>query len=157
MSLNRGCVFFDNDFPPDHAYVAVSRFRTRAGVYHYGRQRRTDWLPVGEEAEEEQTRRGYESMSSSSDEEHDTTDSEDGPEDMEADSKSDDRVQEYMCMESDSENDQEGMFGDDHGGGDEYNPNLQALFGVEHETMFGEDYSVRTDETSDLSARDGSA
>ena len=76
MSLNRGC-FFDHDFPPDrgYAHVAVSRFRTRAGVYHYGRQRRTDWLPVGEEAEEEQTRRGYESISSSSEEEHFTTDS----------------------------------------------------------------------------------
>ena len=53
MTLNRGCVFFDLAFPPDrgYAYVAVSRFRTRAGVYHFGRYRRSDWLPVGEAVE----------------------------------------------------------------------------------------------------------
>jgi hypothetical protein len=74
MTLNRGCVFFDLDFPPDrgYAYVAVSRFRTRAGVYHFGRYRRSDWLPVGEAVEGEQTQRSYESMTSDSDEEHDS-------------------------------------------------------------------------------------
>ena len=74
MTLNRGCVFFDLAFPPDrgYAYVAVSRFRTRAGVYHFGRYRRSDWLPVGEAVEGEQTQRSYESMTSDSDEEHDS-------------------------------------------------------------------------------------
>ena len=77
MTLNRGCVFFDLDFPPDrgYAYVAVSRFRTRAGVYHFGRYRRSDWLPVGEAVEGEQTQRSYESMTSDSDEEHDSDES----------------------------------------------------------------------------------
>ena len=69
--------------------------------------------------------------------------------DSDDDRGSEDSVQEDMGMESDSENDKEGMFGDDHGGGDEYNPDLQAFF--EHETMFGEDHTMRTDETSDLS------
>jgi hypothetical protein len=78
MTLNRGCVFFDLAFPPDrgYAYVAVSRFRTRAGVYHFGRYRRSDWLPVGEAVEGEQTQRSYESMSSESDEEHDASEDE---------------------------------------------------------------------------------
>ena len=68
-------MFFDLAFPPDrgYAYVAVSRFRTRVGVYHFGRYRRSDWLPVGDAIEGEQTQRSYESMSSDSDEEHDSS------------------------------------------------------------------------------------
>ncbi len=73
MSLNRGCVFFDLGFPPErgYVYVAVSRFRTRAGVYHFGRYRRSDWLPVGEAKESEQTKTSYESLSGDSDEPYD--------------------------------------------------------------------------------------
>ena len=78
MTLNRGCVYFDLNFPPDrgYAYVAVSRFRTRVGVYHFGRYRRSDWLPVGDAIEGEQTQRSYESMSSDSDEERDSSEDE---------------------------------------------------------------------------------
>jgi hypothetical protein len=67
MSLTRGCIFFDLPFPPErgYAYVAVSRFRSRAGVFHFGRYRRTDWLPVGGVCTE-QTSRGLDSMSSDS-------------------------------------------------------------------------------------------
>jgi hypothetical protein len=67
MSLTRGCIFFDLPFPPErgYAYVAVSRFRSRAGVFHFGRYRRTDWLPVGG-VSTEQTARGLDSMSSDS-------------------------------------------------------------------------------------------
>jgi hypothetical protein len=67
MSLTKGCIFFDLPFPPErgYAYVAVSRFRSRAGVFHFGRYRRTDWLPVGG-VSTEQTARGLDSMSSDS-------------------------------------------------------------------------------------------
>ena len=37
------------------------------GVYLYGKVRRTDFLPVGEEQEEEVTERGYDSQSSDDD------------------------------------------------------------------------------------------
>ena len=106
MTLNKGCVFFDLAFPPDrgYAYVAVSRFRTRAGVYHFGRYRRSDWLPVGVEQVTEQTKRSYESMTSDSDEERDDS------------SESDiDSVEEEPTMwnhEADSSDDEErNMFG----------------------------------------------
>ena len=48
-TLTCGCLYFDHSYPPErgYGYVGVSRFKTRAGVYHYGRIRRTDWLPVG--------------------------------------------------------------------------------------------------------------
>ena len=36
-----------------HAYVAVSRFRRATGVFHYGRLRRSDWLPTVEQAGEQ--------------------------------------------------------------------------------------------------------
>ena len=32
-----------------YGYVAVSRFKVRTGVYVYGKLRRTDFLPVGED------------------------------------------------------------------------------------------------------------
>ena len=44
--------------------MAVSRFKTRAGCYLYGKLRRSDFLPVGPEQENEVLERGYESVSS---------------------------------------------------------------------------------------------
>ena len=41
------------------------------GLYHYGRLRRTDWLPVGEPRPHEQLTRGDASLSSGSDSESD--------------------------------------------------------------------------------------
>ena len=72
MTIDKGAIWFDLPFPPErgYAYVAVSRFRTRAGVFHYGRYRRTDWLPVGGDAENEQTKRGYNSQTSDSEPEY---------------------------------------------------------------------------------------
>ena len=32
-----------------YGYVGVSRFKRRTGVYLYGKLRRTDFLPVGED------------------------------------------------------------------------------------------------------------
>ena len=50
-SLSMGCIYFDHCYPPErgYGYVAASRFRSMAGLFHYGRIRRTDWLPVGPE------------------------------------------------------------------------------------------------------------
>ena len=66
-SLDQGCIYFDNKKYPagrGYAYVAVSRFRTRAGCHLYGRLRRSDFLPVGKEKDDEHIDRGYESMDS---------------------------------------------------------------------------------------------
>ena len=53
-----------------YGYVAVSRFSTRQGCYLFGKLRRTDFLPVGEEREDEVLeRKDFESMSSCSDSE----------------------------------------------------------------------------------------
>ena len=53
MSLHCGCVYFDHSYPPDpgYGYVAISRFRTRAGCFLYGRIRQTDFIPVGANAD----------------------------------------------------------------------------------------------------------
>ena len=55
-SLELGCIFFDQRWHHagrGYAYVAASRFKTRDGCFLYGKLRRTDFLPVGEEQEEE--------------------------------------------------------------------------------------------------------
>jgi len=64
-TLDHGCLWFDHCYPPErgYGYVAVSRFRSHAGVFHYGPVRRTDWLPVGGEADDEQLYRGLSSES----------------------------------------------------------------------------------------------
>ena len=51
-------------------YVAVSRFVSKKGCYLYGKLRRTDFLPVGEEREDEVLERGWDSVTSSEDSEH---------------------------------------------------------------------------------------
>ena len=47
-TMDLGALYFDHRYPPDfgYGYVAASRFRTAAGIYLYGRIRRTDFLPV---------------------------------------------------------------------------------------------------------------
>jgi len=68
-TLDAGCIWFDHCYPPErgYGYVAVSRFRTHAGVYHYGRIRRSDWLPVGGDPDYEQIYQGYESFEEAED------------------------------------------------------------------------------------------
>ena len=59
-----GCLYFDHAYPPErgYGYVGVSRFKTRQGVFHFGKFRRSDWLPVGGPGEPtEQVHRGAES------------------------------------------------------------------------------------------------
>ena len=67
-----GCVYFDQK--QHHAgcgygYVGVSRFKSRAGVHLYGKLRRTDFLPVGDDRDDEVLERGYSSANTSDDEE----------------------------------------------------------------------------------------
>ena len=47
-----------------YAYVACSRFKTRAGCYLYGKLRVSDFLPAGEAKEDEVLERGCYSVSS---------------------------------------------------------------------------------------------
>ena len=66
-TLQLGCLYFDHCYPPErgYGYVGVSRFVSQAGVYHFGRIRRTDWLPVGGPGEpEEQEQREDSSVDS---------------------------------------------------------------------------------------------
>ena len=70
--LCTGAVFIFNQhkYPAGrgYGYVGVSRFRSRAGCFLYGKLWRADFLPVGEEQEEEVLDRGYLSESDDSDE-----------------------------------------------------------------------------------------
>jgi hypothetical protein len=66
-TLHLGCIYFDQRYHHagrGYGYVAVSRFKTRAGVYLWGKLRRTDFLPVGPEKEDEVLERGYYSLDS---------------------------------------------------------------------------------------------
>ncbi len=96
VTLRCGCIYFDHCYPAPagYAYVAVSRFRSREGVYYFGRVlhvflvslcfrravlfclyaalqvRRSDWIPVGALGEIHD-RRGLSSISDSSEESQD--------------------------------------------------------------------------------------
>lgn len=68
LSLKLGCIYMDQKKRAagrGYAYVAVSRFQTRCGCHLYGKVRRSDFLPVGEEKEDEVLTRGIESESES--------------------------------------------------------------------------------------------
>ena len=64
-SLSMGCIYFDQHRAAGrgYGYVATSRFRTRGGCCLYGHMRRTDFLPVGGDADTEVVERGYDSLS----------------------------------------------------------------------------------------------
>ena len=65
--MHHGCVYFDQLKRPaarGYGYVACSRFKSRGGCYVYGKLRRSDFLPVGDEKPDEVLQRGYESVSS---------------------------------------------------------------------------------------------
>ncbi len=69
-SLAMGCIYFDQRkyaAGRGYGYVAVSRFRSRRGCYLYGKLRRTDFLPVGGDPDEEVVERGYDSESDDED------------------------------------------------------------------------------------------
>ena len=57
-SLDMGCLWFDQHYRHagrGYGYVGVSRFKSQAGCYLFGKLRRTDFLPVGAEKEDEVT------------------------------------------------------------------------------------------------------
>ena len=65
--LYHGCIYMDlkhRAAARGYGYVAASRFKLRSGCYLYGKLRRTDFLPVGEENGNEVLERGYSSLSS---------------------------------------------------------------------------------------------
>ncbi len=67
-TYRHGCIWFDHTYPPErgYGYVAASRFKSKAGIYLFGKVRRTDWLPVRETQkamEQDQVDRSEESMS----------------------------------------------------------------------------------------------
>ena len=69
--MHHGCLYFENKWRPaarGYAYVGCSRFKSRKGCNLYGKLRRSDFLPVGEEKEDEVLERGYESLDSEDDE-----------------------------------------------------------------------------------------
>ena len=72
-SLEAVVLFFDHCYPPErgYGYVGASRAKWKAGLFFYGRLRRTDWLPVGPGAIGEQEERQDSSKSSASGSEDD--------------------------------------------------------------------------------------
>ena len=67
-SLDIGCVYFEqwkHYAGRGYAYVALSRFRSRAGCHLYGVLRQSDFLPVGPDKDDEHWERGYDSLNSS--------------------------------------------------------------------------------------------
>jgi len=46
-TLSAGCLFFDHKYPAErgYGYVGASRFKCKAGLFYFGRIRRSDWLP----------------------------------------------------------------------------------------------------------------
>ena len=69
--MHHGCLYFENKRRPaarGYAYVGCSRFKSRGGCYLYGKMRRSDFLPVGAEKEDEVLERGYDSLDSDDDE-----------------------------------------------------------------------------------------
>ena len=59
--MDAACLYFDlfKPAPRGFAYVGASRVRAHHGLYYFGRVRRSDWLPVGGTAEDEQPDRGH--------------------------------------------------------------------------------------------------
>ena len=67
-TYHHGCIWFDHTYPAErgYGYVAASRFKSKAGIYLFGKIRRTDWLPVPETVqsmEQDQIDRSEESIS----------------------------------------------------------------------------------------------
>ncbi len=108
-TLDAVALFFDRPVPDrGYSYVGSSRVRCRACLFHVGRVRRTDWLPVGGDTRDfgEQVRRSAASISGSEDELDDEMTESDG------DSESEYECGDEFLSESDVEvdGDDEGFF-----------------------------------------------
>ena len=68
-SINHVCFYFDHYKAPDRAYgyVGASRCRNAAGLYYFGRLRRTDRLLIGGGDSDEESERGFASEAESVD------------------------------------------------------------------------------------------
>ena len=68
--LHHGALYFDQKMVAGrgYGYVGVSRFKSRNGCFLYGKLRRTDFLPVGEEQKDDVLDRGYLSLSDADEE-----------------------------------------------------------------------------------------
>ena len=87
--------------PRGFGYVGASRARSSAGLFYFGKVRRTDWLPVGGDADDEQVTRGYDSKDSSSEGRARSYDeSDDDQEDQESSDGSLGSVEEAMFLDS---------------------------------------------------------
>ena len=66
-SVDYAVLYFDlfKPAPRGFAYVGASRVRTSAGLFYFGKIRRSDWLPVGGDPMNEQVDRGADSSDSS--------------------------------------------------------------------------------------------
>ena len=85
-SLPSACLCFDKRRPDrGYAYVGASRVSHHSNLFHMGNIRRTDWLPVNGDPNNEQLVPGPLSESSDSEEEHQPTDSSSTPEPEEED------------------------------------------------------------------------
>ena len=123
-SLDFVVLYFDlfKAAPRGFGYVGASRARSSDGLFYFGKIRRTDWLPVGGDAMDEQVTRGHDSADSSeegrapsydesdddyeSDESHDPT----MPEDSESDGSYESDELHDPAMTEDPESD--GCLGD---------------------------------------------
>ncbi len=67
-TLEQVGLWFDHKYPADrgYAYVGASRVRRAIDLWLIGKVKRSDWLPVGEEKEQEQARRDHLSETTSS-------------------------------------------------------------------------------------------
>ena len=94
-------LFFDHKYPADrgYAYVGNSRVRKAECLYLMGKLKRTDWLPVNGNEEEEQLTRGI-------DNEDTESNSDQGSEDQGASSSDDDQGSEDQGASSSSDEDQ---------------------------------------------------
>ena len=69
-SIDSGVLWFNNKrfaAVRGYAYVGVSRFRSKSGLFLFGKLRRSDFLPVGGQGGEEQVARGIASQDTDSD------------------------------------------------------------------------------------------
>ena len=85
-TLEMGGLRFDRRRPDrGYAYVGASRFKQRKNIFHIGHFRRSDWLPVGGDPNNEHVHPGDDSSDTNSDDEE-NDDSEDEPQDADVES-----------------------------------------------------------------------
>ena len=103
-TLDLVALWFDHSYPCDrgYAYVGASRVRSAKDLCLMGKVRRTDWLPVGGNEEDEQSRRGSDSEDSQSN-------SDQGSEDMAPSDSSDSPSEDQVPSDAHTSNSDESM------------------------------------------------